>query len=217
MRKDAMMRTKLIAVLLATTVAACATPGGGPADRGLSSVNEPVLSQATFAVDLAAPGGTLAPQEVARLDAWFRGLGLGYGDSIFVDGAYAESARAQVAEVAGRYALMVLPAAPVTAGVVFPGSVRVVVARTRAEVPNCPNWSVPSQPNMQNRTMSNFGCGVNSNLAAMVANPQDLFHGREGTGVGDTATAVKAVDYYRRSEPTGKEGLQDIGTTKGDQ
>lgn len=210
------MRTKLIAVLLASAVAACATPGGGPANRGLSSVNEPVLSQATFTVDLSAPGGALAPEEVARLDGWFQGLNLGYGDSIFVDGAYAEPARAQVAEVAGRYGLMVLPAAPVTAGVVPPNTVRVVVARTRAEVPGCPNWSVESQPNMQNRTAPNFGCAVNSNLAAMVANPQDLFHGREGTGLGNAATAVKAVEYYRQADPTGKKGLQDI-STKGDQ
>lgn len=211
------MVKKLIAVLLASAVAGCATPGGGPADRGLSSVNVPVLSQATFAVDLTAPGGSLAPEEAARLDGWFQGLNLGYGDSIFVDGAYAELARAQVAEVAGRYGMMVLPAAPVTAGAVPPGAVRVVIARTRAEVPGCPNWSVPSQPNMQNRTTPNYGCAVNSNLAAMVANPQDLFHGREGTGAGNTATAVKAVEYYRQAEPTGKKGLQDISTTKGDQ
>ena len=211
------MAKKLIAVLLASAVAACATPGGGPADRGVSSVNEPVLSRATFVIDLAAPGGALPPEEVARLDGWFRSLQLGYGDSIFVDGAYSEPAQAQVAEVAGRYGLMVLPAAPVTAGAVPPGTVRVVVARTRAEVPRCPNWSVPSQPNMQNRSMSNFGCAVNSNLAAMVANPEDLFHGREGTGVGDAFTASKAVDYYRKAEPTGKKGLQDMSTRKKDQ
>lgn len=210
------MAKKLIAVLLASAVAACATPGGGPADRGLSSVNEPVMSRATFAIDLAAPGGILPPQELARLDAWFRGLALGYGDSIFVDGAFSDPARTQVAEVAGRYGLMVLPAAPVTAGVVPQGTVRVVVSRSRAEVPGCPNWGVPSQPNMQNRTMSNFGCAVNSNLAAMVANPEDLFHGREGSGVGDAATAARAVQSYRQSEPTGKQGLQDISTKKGD-
>ena len=60
------------------------------------------------------------------------------------------------------------------------GPVRVVVSRTRATVPNCPNWSVPSQPNYNNRSMSNFGCAVNSNLAAMVANPEDLVHGDFG-------------------------------------
>ena len=208
------MRTKLIAVLLASAVAGCATPNNGPADRGLTSVNEPVLSRATFALDLAAPGGALAPEESARLDGWFRGLELGYGDSIYVDGAYSDEAHVQVAEVAGRYGMLVLPAAPVTAGMVPPGTVRVVVSRNRAEVPGCPNWSVPAQPNFENRSMSNFGCGVNSNLADMVANPEDLFHGREGTGVGDALTSSKAVDYYRKAKPTGEKGLLDVNSKK---
>lgn len=210
------MGNKLIAVLLASAVAACSTPDNGPPSRGLTSVNEPVLSRATFAIDLAAPGGVLPPEEFARLDGWFRSLELGYGDSIFVDGAFADAARAQVAQLAGRYGLMVLPAAPVTAGLLPDGSVRVVVARTRAEVAGCPNWSKASQPNFDNRATSNYGCAVNSNLAAMVANPEDLFHGREGTGVGDALTASKAVDYYRKAEPTGKQGLQDISTKKGE-
>ena len=71
-----------------------------------------------------------------------------------------------------------------------------------------------AQPNFENRSMSNFGCGVNSNLADMVANPEDLFHGREGTGVGDALTATKAVNYYRTTPPTGTKGLQDINTKK---
>jgi len=209
------MRNKSIAVLLACALAACNTANVRQPSRGLSSVNEPVLSRATFMLDLAAPGGVLPPQEVARLDGWFRSLELGYGDSIYVDGAYADMARAQVAEIAGNYGLLVLAAAPVTAGLVPDNSVRVVVSRTRAEVPGCPNWTGPSQPNFENRSMPNFGCAVNSNLAAMVANPEDLFHGREGTGVGDTITATKAVDYYRKAKPTGEQGLQDLNTKKG--
>jgi pilus assembly protein CpaD len=70
--------------------------------------------------------------------------------------------------------MMVSSGAPVTIGALQDGTVRVVVSRTRASVPGCPNWSDPAQPNYQNRMMSNFGCGVNSNLAAMVANPTDL-------------------------------------------
>ncbi|HET9810094.1 MAG TPA: CpaD family pilus assembly lipoprotein [Sphingomicrobium sp.] len=213
--KDAIMRGKLIAVLLASATAACTTPNNGPADRGVASVNEPVLTRSNYVVDLAAPGGVLAPDEMGRLDAWFHSLELGYGDSIFVDGAYAEGARAQVAQVASNYGMMVLPSAPVTAGMVAPGSIRVVVSRTRAEVPGCPNWSVPSQPNFSNRTMSNFGCALNSNFTAMVANPEDLFHGREGTGVGDAMTAAKAVGAYRNAEPTGTQGLKDISTKEG--
>ena len=208
------MIKKLLPVLLASAVAGCMTPGAPLADRGVESVNQPVLARSTYAVDLAAPGGMLAPSEVGRLDGWFRSLDLGYGDSIYVDGAYSETVRTQVADVAGTYGMLVLPAAPVTAGALPDGTVRVVVSRTRAEVPGCPNWSVPSQPNFENRSMSNYGCGVNSDLAAMVADPQDLIHGREGGAVGDAITAAKAVEFYRRQAPTGKNGLQDMSTKK---
>jgi pilus assembly protein CpaD len=54
---------------------------------------------------------------------------------------------------------------------------------------------------------------VNSNIAAMIANPEDLIHGREGTGVGDTATAAKAIELYRATPPSGSKGLQSV--TKG--
>ena len=208
------MVKKAIAVLLASTVAACMTPGEDTANRGVEAVNQPVLSRATFALDLAAPGGMLPPEEVARLDGWFQSLGLGYGDSIYLDGVLAETARAQVADVAGRYGMMVLPAAPVTAGAVPPGAVRVVVSRTRAEVPDCPDWNIPSQPNYKNRMMPNFGCATNSNMAAMVANPEDLFHGREGDAATDARTATKGVTFYRTSPPTGSLGLKDISTKK---
>ena len=208
------MRFQLAFVALASALAGCATPGANPAARGVETVNQPVLTRAAFAFDAAAPTGYIPPEELARLDGWFRSLELGYGDLIHVDGAYADSARGQVAELAGNYGMMVSPAAPVTAGAVPPGYVRVVVSRNRAELAGCPNWSVPSHPNTDNAMMSNFGCAVNSNFAAMVANPEDLFYGREGTGVGDAATAAKAIQYYRTTPPTGTKGLQDINTKK---
>jgi len=204
--------------LLALTVAlaACSHKPYDLPDRGVEAVNVPVVSRADFVFDAAAPGGVLAPSEAARLDAWFQGLDLRYGDAVYVDGAYSDAARAQIAEIAGRYGMLVSAGAPVTAGAVAPSSVRVIVSRTVASVPGCPNWDRPSQPNYNNRIMPNFGCAVNSNLAAMVANPQDLIHGREGSGVGDAATAAKAVGLYRTTPPTGTKGLEDITTRKGD-
>ena len=210
------MRSKVILIALASSLAACNTASDLP-DRGLSEVNVPVVTSADYVFDAAAPDGALEPGEADRLNGWFQGLGLGYGDTVYVDGAYAEAARGQVAAIAGQYGMMVSAGAPVTTGMVAPGSVRVVVSRRRASVPNCPNWSRPSQPNFDNRTLSNFGCGVNTNIAAMVANPEDLIHGREGTGTGDVDTAARAVLYYRSTPPTGTKGLQDISTKKGSQ
>ena len=209
------MRSKFGLLLLATTLAGCGYTQHDQPDRGVEAVNVPVVTRADYVFDAAAPSGSLAPAERARLDAWFRGLGLGYGDSIYVDAAYADGARYDVAQLASNYGMVVQPGAPVTAGAVPNGTIRVVVTRARAEVPNCPNWNVPAAPNFNNRSISNYGCGVNSNLAAMIANPDDLIHGREGTGVVDpNGTGAKAVNLYRNTEPTGKKGLQDI-TTKG--
>jgi pilus assembly protein CpaD len=209
------MRSKVILIALASSLAACNTPD--LPDKGVASVNVPVVTSADYVFDAAAPDGALAPGESERLNGWFQGLGLGYGDSIYVDGAYSDAARAQVATVAGHYGMMVSDGAPVTAGAVQPGMVRVVVSRRRAEVPGCPNWSLPSQPNYDNRSMSNFGCAMNSNIAAMVANPEDLIHGREGAGTNDVDTAARAVLIYRTTPPTGTKGLQDISTKKDSQ
>ena len=207
------MRSKLLLLTVGTAaLAACSTTGPDMPDRGMASVNVPVVTSADYVFDAAAPGGSLAPGEGERLNAWFAGLGLGYGDAVYVDGAYSGGAAAQVAQIAGRYGLLVQPGAPVTAGLVAPGSVRVVVSRRRAQVPGCPNWDRPSEPDFNNRSMSNYGCAVNVNFAAQVANPEDLIHGRDGLGVSDAATAAKALQLYRTAPPTGARGLQDIST-----
>lgn len=208
-----MARTSAL-IIVAAALSACQHVPYDQPDRGLESVNTPVVTRSDFALDVAAPDGSVPATEAARLDAWFRSLQLGYGDSIYVDGPYADAARNDVARVAGQYGLLLSSGAPVTQGTITPGSVRVVVSRTRAEVPECPDWSVPASPNYANRTMSNFGCAVNSNIAAMVANPEDLIHGREGDPYVDAAAASRGVGVYYSTQPTGKKGLQEI-TTKG--
>jgi pilus assembly protein CpaD len=220
MRKDHSMRSRSALLSLAIIGAGLSGCGINPTvDRpgqGVAPVNVAVVTRSDLAFDVAAPDGMLAPGEAGRLDAWFRGLGLGYGDSVSVDGgAYAPAVRSDVGQLAGRYGLLISDAAPVTPGAIAPGTVRVVVSRTRASVPGCPNWGRgDSRENWQNESLPGLGCGVNANLAAMVANPGDLVFGREGSGVGDNVTANKAVDAYRAARPTGEKGLQDITTSK---
>ena len=207
------MRSKIILITLASSLAACNAPDRP--DAGVAAVNVPVVTTTDYVFEAAAPDGALAPGEADRLNGWFQGLGVGYGDSIYVDGAYADAARGQVAAVAGQYGMMVSNGAPVTTGAVQQGMVRVVVSRRRASVPNCPNWSVPAQPNFDNRNMSNFGCGLNSNIAAMVADPEDLIHGRDGSVTEDVNEAAKAVMFYRSAPPSGTKGLQNVNTKSG--
>jgi pilus assembly protein CpaD len=62
------------------------------------------------------------------------------------------------------------------------------------------------QPDFEGHTGSNHGCAVNSNLAAMVANPTDLVRGETTRGLSDPAVATKAIDRFRKAEPTGGGG-----------
>lgn len=212
MKKDPTMRSKLALLALASIVSGCAAGAPNKPDRGLSAVNVPVVTTAEYVFDAAASDGSLAPGEADRLNDWFRGLGVGYGDSIYVDGDYASRARGQVGDIVGRYGLLVSASAPVTAGAVAPGSVRVVVSRRRAMVPNCPNWERGDQPNYENRSMPGLGCAVNSNFAAMVADPVDLIHGREGSGLTSPDTVTKAIEAHRKATPTGNKSLQSVNT-----
>jgi len=99
--------------------------------------------------------------------------------------------------------LLIDAAAPVTSGEIAPGKVRVVVSRTSANVPSCPDWSDKAGNDLNSNTMSNYGCAINSNLAAMVANPEDLVYGQRATGANDASTASKAIKTYRDRPSTG--------------
>ena len=209
-----MARTTLLVLALAgSALTAC-----GPVNRGLDSVNQPVVSRTDYVFDVAAPQyGGLAADEAARLDAWFRSMSLRYGDTVYVDdpqGGGDPARRAEVSAIANRYGIVVAPGAPVTQGAIPSGAIRVVVSRTGASVPDCPNWDRPSQPEFAASTTSNFGCATNTNLAAMIANPDDLISGRVAGGSADATTAARAVATYRTVEPTGKQGLK-VESSKG--
>lgn len=202
-------KTFYSAVLLGATLSAC-----GPVNRGLESVNQPVVSRTDYVLNLQGGYGGLAEGETARLDDWFRSLDLRYGDIIYVDGTD-PAQRAAIGSVAERYGLLVSPGVPVTTGAVAEGTTRVVLSRTSADVPNCPNWSYSRSPQAGHGTSANFGCAVNGNLAAMVANPEDLVRGREAGAGSDARTATKALKTYRDATPTGSGGLKSESSKGG--
>lgn len=183
--------------------------GCGTYNGGVDSVYQPVVQRTDYVFDLASSGSGLAPGEAERLAGWLGSMRLGYGDKVAIDdGGDGGTGRSQIAAEAGRYGLLLTDRAPVTVGRVGAGTVRVVVTRTTASVPNCPDYSRQYQPDFAASTTSNFGCATNSNLAAMVADPNDLVRGQPGSGVSDPASAARAVKVYRDATPTGAGGLK---------
>ena len=214
MRNDLTRKTAVaLALSLSLGLGACA---GMPDNRSLYSTKQPVVERTHYTFDVATSGDSVPVSEQRRLDGWFDTMDLRYGDRISVDDpTNSPGVRAAVANLAGRYGIIVADGAPPTEGYVAPGQARVVISRTLASVPGCPDWSDNSDINYANATYSNYGCAVNSNMAAMIANPEDLVRGQQGNGETVILSSNKAIDSYRDKAPTGAQGLSEVSSTEG--
>ena len=177
----------------------------GTQNAGVESVHQPVVSRTDHVIDLAASGGRLAAGEGQRLGGWLAGLHVGYGDRVTIDEAADADTRDAVAAMIAGYGLLLMDGAPASSG--HPaGTIRVAVSRATARVPGCNDWSRDSSVDYDQNTSSFYGCSVNGNLAAMVANPRDLIHGASSDGLNDPAAVFKAIDSYRKAVPGGGGG-----------
>ena len=205
-----MGRLKSSAALVALLASATActhdrgpiTPYNNPT---VYSANQPVVQRTDYVLDVGTSGSGIAGSERDRLASWFETLRPSYGDRVFVDeaGGYADPAsRQQVAALAAEYGLLMSDGAPVTPGSVQPGSVRVILSRTTATVPGCPIWE--DEPlNAPETTATNYGCATNSNLASMIADPNDLVLGQSDNDGTLASEAKKTVEVFKNRTPSG--------------
>ena len=205
-------RQILALAVLALPLAACQTDQA--ANRGMESIHQPVVSHTAFTYDVqAGPDGGLSGSEARRLDDWFASIGLGYGDQVALatDAAYlSPSLRDGIANVVGRHGILVGEDGSAVAGVAPQGSVRLIVRRATASVPGCPDWSDKPETDQQLGLSTNYGCGVNGNLAAMIANPEDLVRGQTTDSDLRTATSNRAISTYMEKKPTGSGELKTL-------
>lgn len=204
-----------LAISLGLGLAAC---GGGIEGNNysLNSVRQPVVERHNFVLDLRTSPAGLDAMEQMRLNDWFETLDLGYGDRVAIDTPVSNPAvREDVAAVAARHGILLADGAPITQGYVEPGNVRVVVTRSTASVPGCPDWSEGYGFQRDNFTSDGFGCAINGNLAAMVADPEHLLEGAKGTGETVVMSSNRAIETFRNREPTGAAGLPQISSSEG--
>jgi len=199
-----------LALSLGLALGACS---GMPINKSLYSDNQPVVERNNYTFDVQSSQSGLSIADQQRLDGWFEALELGYGDRVSIDDPLASDAVLEaVSQLAGRHGVLLSDEAPVTSGASQPGYARVIVTRSKAHVPGCPNWSATSDMNYNNGTSPNYGCATKSNLAAMIANPEDLIEGQKGTGETVIMSSSKAIETYRDAAPTGAGGLSENAT-----
>lgn len=71
----------------------------------------------------------------------------------------------------------------------------------KASANSCGDWSEDLAFTMENQTSKNFGCAVQHNIAAQVADPRDLLGPREAGPV-DTARRAVTIDLYEKGAPS---------------
>ena len=195
----------MLGIALAAGSPALARPQR-PVNRGLEAVNQPVVQRTDYVFD-ATPDGynSLSPMERRRLTDWFDAIGLGYGDRVSIaDAGYGDTRLSgTVADLVGRYGLLLADRAPATVGEVPSGAVRIVVSRATASVPGCPDWSHHAELDLTGGLSNEYGCATNGNLAAMIADPNDLVQGRDTRSALRAATANRAIKALRDAVPTG--------------
>jgi pilus assembly protein CpaD len=182
-----------LALSLSLALAAC---GGMASNRSLDSLRQPVVERSTVTLDVMTTPDGLPIAEQRRVAAWFEAMDLRYGDRISVeDPLDRPETRTAVSDLTGRYGMMLSDALPVSTGDLQPGQARIVILRSRASVPGCPDWSETSDASLGNGLSPGYGCANNGNLAAMVADPEDLIKGRKGstdTYISTSTTTIKA-------------------------
>ncbi len=204
------------ALALAITLSTAACSGPAWDNTSLYSVRQPVVERTTYTLDVASGYDGLSIPEQQRLAGWFDAMNLRYGDRVSIEDPVGSGAtKAAIAAIAARHGILLADDAPVTDGYVQPGTARVVITRSTASVPNCPNWDRKSDANYANATAPGYGCAINGNLAAMVANPEDLIAGQAGTSETVVMSSTKAIETYRKKAPTGEGDLKAADPNSG--
>ena len=204
-----------VAGLILATLAACATPDAGP-ETAIAPRTESQQWEDRVHVDarpdevlLALHAEGLSANQNQALDAllgrWLAVEAREIVVSAPTGGASGEIAGRMAVAARQRLIAMGAPAASVrvigynAAGA--PGApLKVAFNHYVAQTPRCGGWeNITATRN--NIAYENFGCAVTANMAAQVANPEDLLSPRPMTPA-DSGRRATVLDKYRKGEIT---------------
>lgn len=196
------------AVLLAGSCAAPINDGSIVAD-GLA--NHPITVAPHFQsirVAFSDASAGLTPEDGAQLNGFVEDY-LSRGDgSISVNAPRGPNSTAALTWFGEHLARMGVPRARILVGTrdTADGDGRVEIGYIvyAARTDRCGNWSQNAGDDSANLPMPDFGCAVQHNVAAMVADPRDLVAPR-GMDAGDATRRETVVGTYEQAKSTSSE------------
>jgi pilus assembly protein CpaD len=198
-----------IAVLAAALLAgSCASEDDGNRLSPDGAVNHPIIvepSERSLKLPFSAGEAGLLPEDAARLEA-FVGDYLSEGNgAISISAPEGTDSNVAISYFGERLAQMGVPRSRILVGThetsSHDGRVELDFISYAAHTDKCGDWSQDLSSTGKNDTAPNFGCAVQQNIAAMVADPRDLMDGRP-MGSEDATRRSDVVNKYEKGAIT---------------
>lgn len=199
------------AVILAGSCAAPMNDGDSPMADG--AVNHPIMVEPHFTsikLSFSAPEAGLLPDDADKLEAFVEDfLSRGSG-SISVSAPKGPDSNAVVGYFGTRLFNMGVPRSKILVGTHDGPDARVEIGfiAYQASTKPCGDWSENLANTADNYTAPNFGCAVQANIAAQVADPRDLVEMRP-TDPSDAVRRANVLDAYEKGKTTAAEKTKD--------
>jgi len=195
----------LAAVLLAGS---CAAPGGGNGMVEDGAVNHPISVEPSYQslkLNYAPADSGISPADQVRFDNFVEDYETHGNGSIAVSAPAGINSK----EVVGFFAQRINDLGVSKDHIVVAthdapaGDQRVEInyVSYQAHTASCGDWSENLSITFENQTAKNFGCSVQQNIAAQIADPRDLMGPRRMDPV-DAARRAVVLDHYEKGEPT---------------
>ncbi|HKQ46167.1 MAG TPA: CpaD family pilus assembly protein [Rhizomicrobium sp.] len=204
MKFDFLLRAAALACVI--IAGSCSVTGDAPIVWQDGARNHPITVEPKFRelkVQFAAGG--MSADDAAKFDAFLADYRVRGNGSLGISVPSGSSSRAATEFFAERAAATGISRDKILVSThnAVNGDMRVDVSYIAytAHAESCGDWSENEAFTLDNRTSKNFGCSVQRNIAAMVADPRDLL-GPGPMGPVDTGRRATVMDKYQKGEIT---------------
>ena len=206
MKLDYLFRAAAIACVLISN--GCAVSNGADTIAEDGAVNHPIAVEPSYRdLKLAFVAGaeSMSNEDTLKFDAFLADYRTHGNGSLGISVPNSANSRAAIAYFGERAAATGISRDRILVSThdVANGDNRVDVSYIAytAHTDACGDWSENLAFTGDNQTPKNFGCSVQHNIAAMVADPRDLL-GPGGMGPVDTNRRAVVMDHYQKGEIT---------------
>ena len=206
MKLEYLLRASALAALLIS--GSCSVTNDGSMISEDGARNHPILVQPSYRdlkVQFIGGADGLSAEDAARFDAFVANYRVRGNGSLGISVPNGPASRAAITFLSERAAATGISRDKILVSTrdAANGDARVDVSYIAytAQAPTCEDWSENLAFSADNLTPKNFGCSIQRNIAAMVADPRDLM-GPGGMGPVDTARRMTVMEKYQKGEVT---------------